>query len=801
MTTTLQRHGTRRPRRWAVSLACALMFTVQSPAAAKDPDRVEAMKIRALDVERMITEAEEGARRDEPVTVKALAKRLVEGQLLLAERDTEQAAIVFLDIIENHPGTPAASQAIFFLGKALVYLEMDGWAVECFGRNLVDNAPDGRRYHQESVAELLRLRTPARQPGFARTPGLSATPERRARIRSLGGRVELGLLPSVLSEIDGERVLAWARSVPPANRAPKLRYEFGRALYLLGDFSAAYEELASLLEPAEDDSRGQALALRAGYIAGASALGRKEEAIALELFQFVTQIPARTDDDDEVVALAWMAQGRIHHDAGRFEEAIGAYRKISRDSELFQEALYETAWILLRDASFDRAVQALDLLLIYDPESSIAWEIKQLRGKIKIRSRDYRGAEEEFIALRKEFDGLARRLTGKLTSRSDSESYFAAVVAQDMEHFRLDAVLPMEAVPVAKRIPRAVQAEAVVRELGSLDAMLTETEALLVRMEQAVRAPERARLFQDLGGYLASLDAVALDVVTIKEQLITEVRVKRNNPRAQTLESQRRQARRALDQSLEGTRRGEMLKKIETLAEQAHKYDLTVAALRAQLVGTERYYEQTRNRQRIDRSAYLTQVSELRDEIGRLQRESGRIENALEALRTRMRFEDPWAASERRAIQSYSQYLDAMMRELTMKGAGKAAKGVFATVRQYEGRIEEARVALDAAAGQRLTRAIEIIDEERVNLDRYRLQLNATGEQTRVLAGGVLQAAVNDVIAEVVNLVTRSEVGLLDVAWAIQESELEEIRRLDGNRARDLREIERTLEQGLVELE
>ena len=69
-----------------------------------------------------------------------------------------------------------------------------------------------------------------------------------------------------------------------------------------------------------------------------------------------------------------------------------------------------------------------------------------------------------------------------------------------------------------------------------------------------------------------------------------------------------------------------------------------------------------------------------------------------------------------------------------------------------------------------------------------------------MLAGEVLQAAVNDVIAEVVNLVTRSEVGLLDVAWSIQESELEEIRRLDTQRAEDLREIERNLGQALEDL-
>ena len=295
------------------------MVALFSPAVAHSAptpsERLKAVELRTLDVERMVTEAEEGAKAQEPTSVKALARRLVEGQLLLAERDTERAAIVFLDLVENHPGTPAASQAMFFLGRALVELEMAPWATECFGRNLGDSTPDGRRYHQQSVAQLLRLLTPARDEGFARSPGLSATPERRARIRSLGGRVELGLRDSVLSKIDGERVLAWARSVPAAKRELELRYELGRALFLLDDFAAAYEELAALLEPEEGDRRAESIALRAGYIAGASALGRDEEEISLELFKFAVSLKAASEADDEIVSLAWMAQGRIHHDS------------------------------------------------------------------------------------------------------------------------------------------------------------------------------------------------------------------------------------------------------------------------------------------------------------------------------------------------------------------------------------------------------------------------------------------------------------------------------------------------------
>ena len=59
---------------------------------------------------------------------------------------------------------------------------------------------------------------------------------------------------------------------------------------------------------------------------------------------------------------------------------MAAYRKISRDSVYFPEAMYETAWTLLRAGQNEAAITALDLLLVYDPDSPIVPEIKQLRG-------------------------------------------------------------------------------------------------------------------------------------------------------------------------------------------------------------------------------------------------------------------------------------------------------------------------------------------------------------------------------------------------------------------------------------
>src|SRR5690606_3364079 len=122
---------------------------------------------------------------------------------------------------------------------------------------------------------------------------------------------------------------------------------------------------------------------------------------ALDRFARITKARPSDPNDRQIVELAWLALARIHHDEGNVDDAVRAYRRIGRDSPYFPEAMYETAWTLMAAQQYEQAVQALDLLLVYDPDAPIAAEIKHLRGKVRIQQRDYEGAEEQFLALRR----------------------------------------------------------------------------------------------------------------------------------------------------------------------------------------------------------------------------------------------------------------------------------------------------------------------------------------------------------------------------------------------------------------
>ncbi len=173
------------------------------------------------------------------------------------------------------------------------------------------------------------------------------------------------------------------------------------------------------------------------------------------------------------------------------------------------------------------------------------------------------------------------------------------------------------------------------------------------------------------------------------------------------------------------------------------------------------------------------------------------MEADVEQAQTAIRFSDPWAEAQRNASDRYSEFLDrAFAAMLSAKPNAKLQK-VWDRADSLRGRVDDGRERLDEAAGRRLKRAIQIIREERVNLDAYQIELTEQESAARDLVGEVMQASYRDVVGELANLVTRSEVGLLDVAWAIQEVESEEIRRLETTRDRDLRELDRVLDQAM----
>ena len=67
-----------------------------------------------------------------------------------------------------------------------------------------------------------------------------------------------------------------------------------------------------------------------------------------------------------------MALGRIHYERNQPSRAIDRYLEVSRKSDLFDETMFEVAWVYVKNKEFDKALRALDVDVIALQEASRA---------------------------------------------------------------------------------------------------------------------------------------------------------------------------------------------------------------------------------------------------------------------------------------------------------------------------------------------------------------------------------------------------------------------------------------------
>ena len=121
-------------------------------------------------------------------------------------------------------------------------------------------------------------------------------------------------------------------------------------------------------------------------------------------------------------------------------------------------------------------------------------------------------------------------------------------------------------------------------------------------------------------------------------------------------------------------------------------------------------------------------------------------------------------------------------------------------LRRAETRLDAARDRLTIAANKRLAGALVVLREEHANLEQYAGELALLRERSLQTVGQTAAAAMKDLGADLRYWTTRSEVGQLDVAWAVQHAEQDEAEQLERIRDQGFKELDRALDQVLGDM-
>ena len=778
-----------RLRRLGAASACAaLSLTLAGSARASGEDAVAAAQRDLLYVNREMAGVQsvvEQTRAEQ----RTPEQRLANGELLYRLKDYSRAIIVLSEIIEEFPNTPSYPDAMWLRGETY-YAAHDYLAARRDYRAVVDRGAEARfqAYFGKALARLVDVSLRLNDP-----------PE---------------TLASVFEKFN---------QVPPSQVDAGLLYAKGKAYFRQGSWNDAsqafslvgtgnpYTHQAKYFRALIDLKVARASAGAAPEKKSA-ATGRYKQAV--DAFRAVTDLPPDTDEHRHVIDLAWMAIGRLFYDQQQYQRAGEAYSKVGRDSPEFDTMLYELAWVYVRLGDVDRAERALEVLMVSDPNSEYIADGTLLRADLLLRAGAFDRALALYEGIRAQYEPLRAKVEGFLDSTRDVSVYYEKLAQQQLDLLDQNEQLPAIAVRWAREAEDGPLAFAVIDNVNECRTLIRQSTQIVDKLTALMGASTRVRAFPEL----KAGEQIALGLLNRVSRARLSIAHALDDAEPNSLGGelgQTRQQRRALMASIEGlpfqaedfSRREEQgLAQWNSLSQQLAQRGMEVDSLQASINGLRRMLSDE-PQQGVARDP--ASVRQLEGDIASNEHDLKLYRAQIEELRrlvdmgrAQIGMGDARYQGDAVARDDFRSLLEREVELVTVGGAGdgsarfaRQVAPILQQARQYEGQLVEAIRALEAQVGQRAAQLDVKVATERANLSNYQKQLDAMDGEARDLVGHVAQRNFGFVRDKLRGIVLRADVGITEQAWEVREEELDRVRGLQTERARQEQLLDEELKE------
>ena len=717
-------------------------------------------------------------------------QRLAGGEMLYRSGQYERAIVVFSEIIEGFPNTPAQPDAMWLRGETF-YAGEDYLSARRDYKGLVDRGAE-----------------PRFQPYL---------PKALARL------VDVSLRLGDLSGLDD--VFAKLSMVPPAMVDAGLNYAKGKAYYAKKMYPDAMQALQSV-------QANTPYTHQARYFQGltvmkqAQAAGPQDAASpgrgnrinykpAIAAFKIVTDLPPDTPAHRHVLDLAWMAIGRLAYESENFQLASEAYAKVGRESPEFATMLYELAWVYVRLGDVQRAERALEELSIADPDSPYLADGSLLRADLFLRAGAFDKALQLYQQTREQYDPMRQKVEDFLNSTNDIGVYYEKLAKQQADALDISEQLPPIALRWAREAEDGPLAFTIVSDINTCRKLIRESELLIEKLNAITSSSNRVRAFPEL--LAGETNAVGL---------------------LNRISKARWQLAKDLD-SDEGELSGDIggaQKERRSLMDQMASLPVSTADFdERDRIGMMQWNKVSQDLTGINQQA--DQLQAVVNGLRRMLKEDGQRGVTRDAA-TLKRFNDEIDANEqklkeirelgttlRRAIdvgraqvglgdaryqgdaEARVRFRESLERESSLAGQGQAGGSAQKTAGRIQPVLNQARTVetqlvlafnqLDNQVAGKIAVLQKKIDDEAKNIEKYRKDLDGLDGEARDLVGHVAQRNFTYVKDKLRNIVLRADVGITEQAWEVREEELERVRNLQNERTREQNLLDEELREVL----
>lgn len=719
-------------------------------------------------------------------------QRLANGELLFRMGDYDRATVVLSEILEEFPDTPSYPDALWLLGETY-YAKRDYLAARRDYNLLVDRGTEPRfqAYFGRALARLVDVSLRLDEP------------------------------PETLAPIFEKFNL-----VPPAQVDAALLYAKGKAYFRRGSWSEAAQAFSEV-------ARGTPYTHQAHYFEGLVAMkaARATPAVptkegsarpnykpAIEAFRAVTELPPDTSEHRHVIDLAWMAIGRLFYEMEQYQQATEAYSMVGRDSAEFDTMLYELAWVYVRLGDVQRAERALEVLSVSDPNSPYVGDGTLLRADLLLRAGAFDRALQLYETVRAQYDPMRAKVDAFLGSTKDVSAYYDKLAQQQLDVFDQKAEQSEQLPPIAIRWAREAEdgalAFAVIEDVNSSKVLLRRANQMVDRLTALTQTATRVRAFPELEagertalGLLNRLSRARLALAhQLDEDEPSELGGEVGDVRAH---------RRSLMASIQdlpvgpedfGQRDQTGTKRWNTLSQGLTERSMEVDALQASINGLHRLLsdgpQQGVARDPASIQRFQSELDAEEREIGRYRELLGELRREVEMGRAEVGLGDMRYQNDALARIQFRDLLDHEMQLVAAGAAGSGAQTFARTsqpllvwTRENEDKLVAIIQDMEKQVAARSAVLQGKIEAERQNIAQYQQQLDAIDGNARDVVGHVAERNFGLVRDRLRGIVLRADVGVTEEAWEVREEELDRVRTLQTDRARQEQVLDEELKE------
>jgi tetratricopeptide (TPR) repeat protein len=723
-------------------------------------------------------------------------QRLSNGELLFRMKDYNRATVVLSEILEEFPNTSSYPDALWLRGETY-YAQGEYLAARRDYRALVDHGAEPRfdSYFGKALARLIDVSLRLNDP------------------------------PETLAPIFQK-----FNQVPPAQVDAALLYAKGKGYFRQGawnDATATFSQVSTGTAYSHQARYFQGLVAmkvaRAGVPAPPPATDGPAAAVktpkvdykaAIVAFRSVAELPPDTPEHRHVIDLAWMAVGRLFYEMEQYQQAADAYSKVGRESPEFDTMLYELAWVYVRLGDVDRAERALEVLAVADPDSEYIGDGTLLRADLLLRAGAFDRALQLYDGVRTQYEPMRAKVSAFLDSTKDVSVYYERLAQQQLDMLDQDEALPAIAVRWAREAEDGPLAFATIDDINECKALLRKSSQLVDKLTALMSAPTRVRAFPDL----AAGETTALGLLNRVSRVRLNLAHALDDDEPSDLSGEVaavRDQRRALMAAIEGLpvdsadfarREQQGMTQWNTLSQQLSARTMEVDTLQATINGLRRVLNDgpsqgvardpaSLERFKAELSANEHDLKLYRDEMAELRRQ-------IEMGRAQIGLGD---ARYQNDAASRDAFRDALEREVQLASGGVAggsaqsfsgqARSLLEQARQYEASLVGTVTQLEVQVAERSNELQQKIDTERGNVASYQQQLDGMDNEARDLVGHVAERNFGLVRDRLRGIVLRADVGVTEQAWEVREEELDRVRSLQGERARQEQLLDEELKE------